>query len=56
MSAIPVRLVHFNVGGYLTIRRLYLDAEGQEYGGIDLLDGHGIRIPREYSIQASFLQ
>ena len=56
MSAIPVRLVNFNIGGYLTIRRLHLDAEGQEYRGIDLLGGYAARIPREYSIQASFLQ
>ncbi len=56
MNAIPVRLVNFNFGGYLTIRRLHLDAEGQEYREIDLLDGHGIRIPRGYSIQALFLQ
>jgi len=56
MSAFPVRLVNFNIGGYLTIRRLHLGAEGQEYRGIDLLDGHAVRIPREYSIQASFLQ
>ncbi len=56
MSAIPDRLVNFNIGGYLTIRRLHLDAEGQEYREIELLDGHRIRIPREYSIQASFLQ
>ncbi len=56
MNAIPVRLLKFNIGGFLTIRRLHFDAEGQVYKGIDLLDGHGIRIPREYSIQASYLQ
>ena len=56
MNAIPVRLVNFNIGGYLTIRRLHLGAEGQKYRGINLLDGHAVRIPREYSIQASFLQ
>ena len=56
MSAMPVRLVNFNIGGYLTIRRLHLDAEGEEYREIDLLDGHAIRIPRENSIQASFPQ
>ena len=56
MSAFPVRLVNFNIGGYLTIRRLHLDAEDQEYRKIDLSDGDSIRIPRECSIQASFLQ
>ena len=56
MSAIPVRLVNFNIGGYLTIRRLHLDAEGQEYREIVLVDVDRIRIPREYGIQASFLQ
>jgi 3-deoxy-D-manno-octulosonate 8-phosphate phosphatase KdsC-like HAD superfamily phosphatase len=56
MSAIPVRLVNFNIGSYLTIRRLHLDAEGQEYRETDLSDGDGIRTPRECSIQASFLQ
>ena len=56
MNAIPVRLVNFSIGDFLTIRRLHWDAEGQEYRGIDSLDGQGIRIPREYSIQASFLQ
>ncbi len=56
MNAIPVRPVNFNIGGSLTIRGQHLDAKGQENREIDLLDGHGIRIPREYSIQASFLQ
>ena len=56
MNAIPVRLVNFNIGGYLIIRRLHLDAEDQEYMEIDLPDGDRIRIPRDYNIQASFLQ
>jgi 3-deoxy-D-manno-octulosonate 8-phosphate phosphatase (KDO 8-P phosphatase) len=53
--AAKIRLVIFDVDGVLTDGKLFFDAEGREYKGFHVRDGHGIKLLRDAGVEVAII-
>lgn len=53
--AAKIRLVVFDVDGVLTDGKLFFDAEGREYKGFHVRDGHGIKLLKDAGVEVAII-
>ncbi len=54
-SALPVKLVIFDIDGVMTDGSLFFDDEGREYKAFNSLDGHGLKMLKQTGIELAII-